>query len=423
MNAHAHVFAVRACPEEGQTMAMVPKRNVAKHVALFFTPSRVGGGVGKSMFDLAVAFAERGYRVDVLLSRAEGPYLQQAPASINIIVLQARPGGRRRIRSLLTEHWGFKASLLSLLLARTFRYLPDLVQYLQRQQPDALFSAKTHPNLAVLWARRLARVPTRVVVSERTHLSHETVQRAKAWQWQWLFLPRVIRQIYRWADAIVAVSNGVADDLSGATGLPRERITTIYNPVVTHKLHEQIQEPLNHPWFTLDGPPVLLAAGRLEAQKDFPTLLKAFAQVRAVREARLVILGEGKNRKELEGVARKLGVEAHVQLPGFVMNPFVYMAHAAVFVLSSTYEGLPGVLIQALACGCPVVSTNCPSGPSEILEGGIYGSLVAVGNATELAQAILATLDAPSDRDKLRARAAQFSAEHAVDRYQAVLKI
>lgn len=140
-------------------------------------------------------------------------------------------------------------------------------------------------------------------------------------------------------------------------------------------------------------------------------------------EARLVILGEGKNRKELERIARKLGVEAHVQLPGFVTNPFVYMAHAAVFVLSSTYEGLPGVLIQALACGCPVVSTNCPSGPSEILEGGIYGSLVAVGNATELAQAILATLDAPPDRDKLRARAAQFSAEHAVDRYRAVLKI
>jgi glycosyltransferase involved in cell wall biosynthesis len=152
-------------------------------------------------------------------------------------------------------------------------------------------------------------------------------------------------------------------------------------------------------------------------QKDFPTLLKAFARVRAVREARLVILGEGKKRIELETLAQELGVAAEVDLPGWVDNPFAWMARAAVFVLSSAYEGLPGVLIQALACGCPVVSTDCPSGPAEILAGGTYGPLVPVGDDQALANAIFAVLSAPPDRDRLRARAAMFSMDRAVDQY------
>jgi glycosyltransferase involved in cell wall biosynthesis len=165
------------------------------------------------------------------------------------------------------------------------------------------------------------------------------------------------------------------------------------------------------------SPPVVLGAGRLEAQKDFPTLLKAFARVRAVREARLILLGEGKDRPLLEALAQDLRVAENVELPGFVENPFAYMARATVFVLSSTYEGLPGVLIQAMACGCPVVSTDCPSGPAEILAGGAYGPLAPVGDDRALAQAILAQLDAPVDRERLCARAALFSVEHAVERY------
>jgi glycosyltransferase involved in cell wall biosynthesis len=236
------------------------------------------------------------------------------------------------------------------------------------------------------------------------------------------------RRSYLTADAIVTVSHGVADDLALHAGIPRERITTIYNPVVTPDLLDKAQAPLDHPWFTPGAPPVVLGVGRLHAQKDFPTLLKAFARVRAKQEARLMILGEGKNarkntvqRTALTALAAQLGVAADVALPGFVDNPFAYMARAAVFALSSAWEGLPGVLIQAMACGCPVVSTDCPSGPAEILENGEYGSLVPVGDDLSLANAILSTLNAPPARDRLQARAAMFSVDRTADRYLEVL--
>jgi glycosyltransferase involved in cell wall biosynthesis len=213
----------------------------------------------------------------------------------------------------------------------------------------------------------------------------------------------------------------VAEDLALTASLPRERITTIYNPVVTPALAGQAQAPLTHPWFAPGSPPVLLAVGRLHYQKDFPTLLRAFARVRAVRAVRLLILGEGDQGAALRASAQELGITTDVELPGFVLNPFAYMARAAVFVLSSAYEGLPGVLIQALACGCPVVSTDCPSGPAEILEGGVYGPLVPVGDDVALAKAILSTLNTRPNPDWLRTRAAEFSVDRAVDRYLEVL--
>jgi glycosyltransferase involved in cell wall biosynthesis len=375
------------------------------------------------MLNLAHVFSERGHRVDLVLRQVAGPYLNQAPATVNVVELKASPGWLGRVRALSAEYNDFGALLLPVLLAykpsRTLRYLPDLVRYLRREQPAALLSAKPYANLAALWARRLAGVPTRVVISERTSLSHEVTQRSKRWKWQ--FLPPVIRCVYPSADAIVAVSNGVADDLSLTAGIPREGITTIYNPVVMPELYEKARAPLNHPWFASGTPPVLLGAGRLVAQKDFATLIKAFARVRAVQEVRLVILGEGKKRTELETLTRELGVASDVDLPGWIDNPFAYMARAAVFVLSSAYEGLPGVLIQAMACGCPVVSTNCPSGPAEILENGDCGPLVPAGDHEALANAILSVLNAPIDRDLLRARAAMFSVDRAADQYLEVL--
>jgi glycosyltransferase involved in cell wall biosynthesis len=194
--------------------------------------------------------------------------------------------------------------------------------------------------------------------------------------------------------------------------------------VVTPELEGLARAPVAHPWFAGEGPPVLLGAGRFVAQKDFSTLLEAFARVRAVRPARLMILGGSKRpvrERRLRALAEHLGVGADVALPGLVANPFACMARASAFVLSSRWEGLPGVLIEAMACGCPVVSTDCPSGPREILAGGMYGPLVPVGDAAALAEAILRVLAAPPDRVRLRARAAQFSVERAVDRYLAVL--
>ena len=229
-------------------------------------------------------------------------------------------------------------------------------------------------------------------------------------------MPWLMKIFYPRADGVVAVSKGVADDLAVVIGLPRERITVIYNPVVTPELLQKAQEPIDHPWFHPGEPPVILGVGRLTKQKDFPTLIQAFALVRKERPARLIILGEGEDRYELEELIRKLGIASDVDMPGFVDNPYKYMAYSTVFVLSSAWEGLPTVLIEAMACGCPVVSTNCHSGPAEILENGKYGKLVAVGDAAGLAEAMVGTLDAPESLNVVR-RAQDFGVEQAVAGY------
>jgi glycosyltransferase involved in cell wall biosynthesis len=380
------------------------------------------------MLTLADALVKRGHRVDLVVCRAEGHYLGQVPASVNVVALEAAPWWLGRVRALSADHSAFGTLLLPVLLAYKpswrIRHLPDLVRYLRRERPATLLSASPYSNITALWAWRLAGVPTRIVASEHNTLSHQIIQYSKRWAWRWRFLLQLIRRVYPWADDIVAVSHGVADDLSLTARIPRERITTIYNPVVTPELHEKARAALDHPWFAPGSPPVLLGVGRLVAQKDFPTLLKAFARVRAVREARLVILGEGKERERaaLEALVRELGVVTDVDLPGFVDNPFAYMARAAVFVLSSAWEGFGNVLAEALACGCPVVSTDCPSGPAEILDGGAYGLLVPVGDDAVLAKAILSVLETPSDPDRLRARADLFSVDRVADQYLRVLR-
>jgi glycosyltransferase involved in cell wall biosynthesis len=226
-----------------------------------------------------------------------------------------------------------------------------------------------------------------------------------------------MHRYYPRADAIVAVSRGVADDLARFAGLPRDVIRVIYNPVVGADLPRMAGEPVDHPWFRPGELPVILGAGRLSRQKDFPTLIRAFAEVRRARPARLVILGDGAQRAELEALVRTLGLADAVALPGFTSNPYAHMARAAVFVLSSRFEGFPNVLVEALAVGTPVVATDCPSGPAEILERGRHGRLVPVGQADALARALLATLDAPGDPAGRRRRAADFSADASVSTY------
>jgi glycosyltransferase involved in cell wall biosynthesis len=240
-------------------------------------------------------------------------------------------------------------------------------------------------------------------------------------RWKHRFLPPLARRTYLMADAIVAVSEGVAQDLVAHAGVSRERITKIYNPVVTAELLVRAKEPLDHPWLKPGEPPIILGTGRLVSPKDFSTLLRAFARVRAQRKSRLIILGEGNRRNELEYLAQKLGVSNDVALPGFVANPCAYMARASVFVLSSAWEGFGNVIVEALACGCPVVSTDCPNGPSEILGDGAYGPLVPVGDDAAMADAILAILESSTESGRLQARAAEFSAERAVDDYLDVL--
>jgi glycosyltransferase involved in cell wall biosynthesis len=371
-----------------------------RHLALCVFNLSGEGGEQRRMMTLARAFAARGHKVDLVVVRLHARPRHELSDSVRVVAL---------------DPWW-----THLPLVRTGRWalasIPALANYLRRERPALLLSSTHLVNVAAPWARSLARIRTALVLRIMTQLSLPNLNvraRFRLWQAR-IFYPR--------ADAIIANCNGVADDVARLTGLSREHITTIYDPVVTPDLQEKMRAALDHPWFAPGSPPVLLAVGRFTAQKDFPTLLRAFARLRRVRPARLVILGEGRERTRLEALVRELGVAADVALPGFVINPLPYMKRAAVLVLSSVYEGLPGVLIEAMACGCPVVSTDCPSGPAEILDRGAYGKLVAVGDDTALAEAILATLEAPPDRNRLRARAALFSEDDKIDQYLQVLQ-
>jgi glycosyltransferase involved in cell wall biosynthesis len=367
-------------------------REKKKHIALFL-PSLRGGGAEKVMVNLALGFVEQGLKVDLVLAKAEGPYLSRVPEEVRVVDLGAR---------------------------RVLYSLPGLVRYLRRERPQAMLSALNYANIVAIWAKLLARVQTHLVVSERNTLSYST-QNASSVRVK--LLPLLIKIFYPYADAVVAVSHGVAEDLITMTGLPMEKVKVIYNPVITPELFVKAEEPLDHPWFRPGEPPVVLGVGRLTKQKDFPTLIRAFALVRKERPARLMILGEGEERPKLETLARELGIEEDFVLPGFVENPYKYMKRASAFVLSSRWEGLPTVLIEALALGVPVISTNCPSGPAEILEHGKWGCLVPVGEPHLLARAILEILQNDVRIPSHKTAWERFSKENAVIAYLQVLGI
>ena len=284
-----------------------------------------------------------------------------------------------------------------------------LARYVERERPDILFINLPPAELATFFARRLAMSrafpPIVPIMRNVAILGIGHTKRRR------LFFPE--------AAHVVAVSRGVAESLSTSVGVPAERITPIYNPVFTPDIARRAAATPDHPWFRDSGPPVILGVGRLTSQKDFVTLIEAFRRVSAERSCRLIILGEGPRRPQLEEQVRALGIEDCVSLPGRTENPYAFMSNAALFVLSSRYEGFPGVLVEALACGCSAASTDCPAGPSEILEDS--GLLAPVGDPGALSRIMLRVLDRPVDRAALRALAARFSMQRAVDRYENVI--
>lgn len=396
----------------------------AQRIAVLL-PSLEGGGAERSMLTLVAGFLACGREVDLVLCQAKGAYLGEIPAGANMIEL--RPTGKLRTRWLAArcsprDFWALlRPVLLASKIAPEIARIRALRDYLERTQPDVILSALTYANLVALWAKHRSGCSVPVVVSERIALSKYCQASSNHRKWRWRYLPELVRRTYPGAAAVVAVSEDVAHDLVCTIGLDGQRVHTVYNPVVDDRLRERAAQALSHRWFATGAAPVVLAVGRLTEQKDFATLLRAFAQLRAVREARLVILGEGRLREALTALAHELGVGADVDLPGFVDNPFQYMARAAVLVLSSQYEGLPGVLIQALACGCPVVSTDCPGGSREILAAGKFGALVEVGDAAGMAAAVLAEIDQPTPRKLLLQRAEDFSVTGGVSKYLALL--
>lgn len=372
----------------------VDESNGQRRLAIFL-PSLNGGGAERVMVTLANAFAARCFKVDLVLVTATGPYLKEVAPAVRVVDLRA---------------------------GRVIKALLPLTRYMRRERPTAMLSAMGHANVVALLARKLARVPVRVVVSEHGLISGEHAIAKGA-------VPhlnyRLIRLLYPGADGICTVSQAASEDLAAFARLPLERVQTIYNPFDLSRIAKLAAESVVHPWFELGQPPVLLAIGRMNEAKDFPVLIRAFAQLRRKRVARLMILGEGELRPELETLLLQLDLGADdVQLPGFVPNPYAWLARCTLFVLSSRREGLPGALIEAMACGAPVVSTNCLSGPDEILEGGRWGPLVPVGDVDALAAAMEVTLDTPKNQlPDVRLRAADFEQERAVDAYLRLLGV
>lgn len=371
-----------------------------------FRRDLMGGGAERVLINLASCFAAHGLEVDLVLSRAEGPLLDSVSSQVRIIDLKASAYDKGERLKLPTSF----SSLSS---------LPKLVNYLRQEKPTALLAASHYSNEIAILAKFLARVPTKVVVSEHIALS---VQAKQVEQISSRFAPITARLLYRLADGIIAVSEGVAKDLAQITKIPLERIQVIYNPVITPELLEKAQEPIEHPWFAPGEPPVILGVGRLVKQKDFPTLIKAFAQVQAVKPARLVILGSGREQKPLQSLIKELELEDKVALLGFVDNPSAYMAKSSVFVLSSLWEGFGNVLVEAMAMGTAVISTDCESGPREILDRGKYGYLVPLGNQQAMADAILKVLSGesqPLDSNWLE----QFELENVTQKYLDILQV
>lgn len=385
-----------------------------------------GGGVERMTLRLAAGMTARGHRVDLLVAGPTGPLAEEVPAAVEMLPLLAGSTVAARWAVLQADRAAFGLMARPVLFAsrvdRMVARLPSLVSYLRRASPDALITASFHANLCAVWSRSIAQTRTRLILTEHLPPSvHFSVARKPRYR----FVPRLMNRFYPQADRIVAVSEALGDDLAAFAGLPRDLVHTVFNPIIDEdQIASSSRVDPDHRWLAPGAPPVILGVGRLAVQKDFATLVRAFALVRRRRPCRLVILGTeetgSKNAVpagDLFALAQELGVAKDVALPGFRINPFAYMSRAQVFVLSSRYEGLPTVLVEAMACGCPVVSTDCPTGPREILDNGRFGPLVPVGNPSTLADAIGGVLDHPLGAAALRARAAQFSVTAAVDEY------
>lgn len=359
-------------------------------ISLLFATSG-HSGVDRIVGNLLPEFGRSDCAFDLLRIRGHGPYLEQLPDNI-------------RDRPLCAAHRN--------------TVLPALIAYLLRERPDALLTASHRLNRAALLARALTRVPTRIVIRMGMTLSGQVEHLGPR---RGARLMRSMRYWYPRADAVIAPSRGLGEELHREAGVSPARLHVIENPIVTPVFDVLAAEPLRDEWFAPGAPPVILAAGSLEPRKDFATLLRAFATLRAHRSCRLVILGEGRERSRLESLANELGVADVVRLPGYETNPYRYMSRASAFVLCSRREGSGAVLVEALACGTPVIATDCPVGPAEILRDGAVGPLVSMGDVAGLADAIEKTLSQPPDPARLRASVEPFRVGRSAALYLAAL--
>lgn len=385
------------------------------------------GGVQHAVLRISEAMASLGCRVSVLICEPGGKLESALSPKVEPVWLTPSGMTYARAEALLSDPGAWRLMLRPILRrreTRTLPYLPALVDYLRKVKPNTLFTATPALNVWGYLAKRRAGVATQLIVSERTHFSAGKPRNIE----RKLVMAPLMGRAYAGADHVVTVSHGVARDLVDNVGISRNHITVLHNPTIGPNFAERMAAPVDHPWFAQGAPPVLLAVGRLAVQKDLPTLLTAFARARRQREMHLVLLGEKSpsarstiGKSTVAEMIKAHGTGEDIEFMGYDPNPIRYMARADLFILSSRFEGFPNVLLEAVASGCPVVSTDCPSGPYELLDGGRYGRLVPVGDPDAMAAAILASLDAPVDRQLLKERATLFDFEHSVAAYRNVL--
>ena len=397
------------------------------HIA-FVINSLGGGGAERVVLRLARGLIDRGHRVDIIMFQAMVHYPEDIPQDTRLFVMNGgldkstEESAKVALTNLLRVHvpsrsldWARAASALKwdplcLPTSRMVRQARAIASYMALEKPDCILPNLPAPKIATLLAHHFVTESPPIIPIVHNVVRYRRRRRRRA------------RHLFANAAHCVGVSQGVSESLADAIGVPSEKTTRIYNPVVTPDLAKRAAEQPNHPWFLDHGEPVILAAGRLEKQKDYPTLIRAFARLAGLRPCRLVILGHGSRQHELEALAGDLAVADRVSFAGWTDNPFAFMSRAALFVLSSVHEGFAMVLTEALACGCPCISTDCPSGPAEILQNGRLGPLVPVGDDAALAEAMGHILDQPPDERILRQRAADFSAERAVDAYEQLIE-
>ncbi|MDR1377452.1 MAG: glycosyltransferase [Synergistaceae bacterium] len=353
-------------------------KNRRKYRLAFLLRDLGEGGAARSALRLANGLARDGQSIIMLLFAKKGPLLREVDPKVEVVDLKG-------------------SFLLLLMYLRAFR---------------ADFLLPVYTSMRALLARLVLRASFHVILSQRNMF---TLDRGPV-QTRLRFLR--CRLLYPLASACICISRGVAEEMRTLRLIKSEKIRVIYNPVLTDELCAQMEAPLDHPWFK-EKVTVVLGVGRLGVQKDFATLIRAFGLLAPRRpELRLLILGEGKQRAMLEKLVRKQNLASRVSLPGYVSNPFPYMKRAALFVMTSRFEGFGNVAAEALACGCSVVSTDCKSGPAEILDDGKYGYLAKTGDASDVARAIEEALKHPLPVEKLKKRAAFFSQLRAVKEYE-----
>ncbi|MEB3231588.1 MAG: glycosyltransferase [Leptolyngbyaceae bacterium] len=377
-----------------------------------------GGGIERRTLQLIQAFQQKPLpcQITLVLFQAIGECLPEVPDNITIVDLGLPYDAR-----------------LTYLCSKL---LPALTQALRKLKPDVILSRLPCFNCLTVLAHRLAGCRARLVLSEHTLPFHRLLAIEKGYapdQPLPGLLPKIVLPLMKWtypqADAIVAVSQGIAAELRQSLNLTQRHLRLIYNPVVDDKLMAQAQATIDHPWFQNADIPVFLAVGRLTTQKDYPTLLRAFASVVKTHPARLVILGEGELRSPLSTLIQQLSLQDVVDMPGFTANPYAYMTRSHALVLSSVWETFGTVLVEALACGCPVIATDCNYGPREILLDGEYGTLVPVQDSHALAAAMVQAIanplhsgsEAQPEPQRLQAYAHTFSVTASADCYAKTL--